>query len=58
MTWAVHNRRGCVAIALAFVIVLFGLLRGGRMGFSFFPNVEGNVVVASATFVPVRRPNG
>jgi multidrug efflux pump subunit AcrB len=40
-----------VAVALAFVIVLVGLLRGGRMGFSFFPNVEGNVVVATATFV-------
>ena len=51
VTWAVNNRFAIVAIALAFVIVLFGLLRGGRMGFSFFPNVEGNVVVASATFV-------
>ena len=51
VTWAVNNRFAIVAIALAFVIVLVGLLRGGRMGFSFFPNVEGNVVVASATFV-------
>jgi multidrug efflux pump subunit AcrB len=51
VTWAVDNRFAIVAIALAFVIVLFGLLRGGRMGFSFFPNVEGNVIVASATFV-------
>jgi len=51
VSWAVNNRFAVVAIALAFVIVLFGLLRGGRIGFSFFPNVEGNVVVASATFV-------
>ena len=51
VTWAVNNRFAIVAIALAFVIVLVGLLRGGRMGFAFFPNVEGNVVVASATFV-------
>ena len=51
VTWAVHNRVAVIAIALAFVIVLFGLLRGGRIGFAFFPNVEGNVVVASATFV-------
>ncbi|WP_078119423.1 efflux RND transporter permease subunit [Thiosocius teredinicola] len=51
VTWAVNNRFAIVAIALAFVIVLVGVLRGGRMGFSFFPNVEGNVVVASATFV-------
>jgi hypothetical protein len=33
-----------IAIALAFVIILVGLLRGGRMGFSFLPQrVEGNV---------------
>ncbi len=51
VTWAVDNRFAIVAIALAFAIVLVGLLRGGRMGFSFFPNVEGNVVVATATFV-------
>ena len=51
VTWAVNNRFAMVAIALAFVIVLFGLLRGGRIGFSFFPNVEGSVVVASVTFV-------
>jgi len=51
VTWAVHNRMAIVAIALAFVIILVGLLRGGRIGFSFFPNVEGNVVVATATFV-------
>lgn len=51
VTWAVNNRVAVLAIALAFVIVLFGLLRGGRMGFAFFPNVEGNVIVASVTFV-------
>lgn len=51
VTWAVNNRFAMMAIALAFVIVLFGLLRGGRMGFSFFPNLEGNVIVASVTFV-------
>ena len=51
VSWAVDNRFAIVAIALAFVIVLVGLLRGGRMGFSFFPNVEGNVIVASVTFV-------
>ena len=51
VTWAVNNRFALIAIALAFVIILIGLLRGGRMGFSFFPNVEGNVIVASVTFV-------
>jgi multidrug efflux pump subunit AcrB len=51
VTWAVNNRFAIIAIALACVIVLVGLLRGGRMGFSFFPNVEGNIVVASVTYV-------
>ena len=51
VTWAVNNRFAIVAIALACVIILLGLMRGGRIGFTFFPNVEGNVIVASATFV-------
>ncbi len=49
--WAVNNRFAILAIALAFLIILFGLLRGGRMGFAFFPNVEGRGLVASVTFV-------
>ncbi|MCB1803369.1 MAG: efflux RND transporter permease subunit, partial [Gammaproteobacteria bacterium] len=57
VTWAVNNRMAIVALALATVIVLFGLLRGGRMGFSFFPNVEGNIIVASATFVAGTPPD-
>jgi multidrug efflux pump subunit AcrB len=57
VTWAVNNRMAIVAIALAFVIVLIGLLKGGRMGFSFFPNVEGNVIMASANFVAGTPPD-
>lgn len=51
LTLALRNRLAVLAIALAFLVLLGGLLKGGRMGFSFFPNVEGNIVVASATFV-------
>ncbi len=57
VTWAVNNRMAIVAIALAAVIVLIGLLKGGRMGFSFFPNVEGNVIIASANFVAGTPPD-
>ena len=57
VTWAVNNRMAIVAIALASVIVLFGLLRGGRIGFSFFPNIEANMIVASATFVAGTPPD-
>lgn len=51
VTLAVNNRLSTIAVAFSFMIVIVGLFAGGRMGFSFFPNVEGNVVVASATFV-------
>jgi len=51
VTWAVNNRLSTVALAIAMLILLFGLIMGQRMGFSFFPNVPGNVVVASASFV-------
>ena len=57
VTAAVDNRLATVAAALATVILLFGLIAGGRMGFSFFPNVPGPIVVASATFVAGTPPD-
>jgi len=49
--WAIDNRLSTIAIALSSAILLAGLFMGGRLGFAFFPNVPGNVVVASASFV-------
>ena len=40
-----------IASALAALIMALGLLAGGRIGFTFFPTVEGNVIHASASFV-------
>ncbi|MEJ2575109.1 MAG: efflux RND transporter permease subunit [Gammaproteobacteria bacterium] len=54
---AVNNRLATLAIAVAFVILVVGLVKGGRLGFSFFPNVPGPVVVASATFVAGTPPD-
>jgi multidrug efflux pump subunit AcrB len=51
VTAAVSNKATVLAVALAFVIFVIGLAKGGRLGFSFFPNVEANILVASATFV-------
>ena len=48
---AVDNRLTTLAVAFATAILVFGLIAGGRLGFSFFPNVPGPMVVASATFV-------
>jgi multidrug efflux pump subunit AcrB len=49
--WAVSNRLSTLAIAFALLILLVGLIAGGRLGFAFFPNVPGSVLVASASFV-------
>lgn len=51
VTAAVHNPWTTVSAAFAAFILAFSLIKGGRIGFTFFPSVEGNVVVASATFV-------
>lgn len=40
-----------ITFALAALIMTIGLLAGGRIGFVFFPTVEGNVIHASASFV-------
>jgi multidrug efflux pump subunit AcrB len=51
VTLAVDYRGTTVAAALALMLLAMGLLAGGRIGFTFFPNVEGNVVIANAAFV-------
>lgn len=54
---AVDHRLATVAVAVGSVIFVAGLVMGGRLGFSFFPNVPGPVVVASATFVAGTPPD-
>ena len=49
--WTVEHRLTALAAACALLIVLVGLIAGGRLGFAFFPNVPGNILVASASFV-------
>ncbi len=51
VTAAVKNHWVTVASAIAAMIVCVGLLASGRLGFTFFPNIEGNIIVASASFV-------
>ncbi|MEM6405650.1 MAG: efflux RND transporter permease subunit [Pseudomonadota bacterium] len=51
ITWAVQHRLSTLAVAVGLLIVLVGLMLGGRIGFAFFPNVPGNMLVASASFV-------
>ena len=48
---AVRRPSVTLAFALASLILTVGLIAGGRLGFTFFPTVEGNVIYASASFV-------
>ena len=54
---ALSNRAATIAAALAAVIFVAGLMAGGRLGFTFFPNVEGNIIHASASFVSGTPPD-
>ena len=49
--WSVKNRRVTVSAAFAGMILVVGLVAGGRMGFSFFPQPEGATITANARFV-------
>ncbi len=40
-----------LSIAVALLILSFGLLAGGRIGFTFFPSPEGTVINANVGFV-------
>lgn len=49
--WAVGHSSITLAGAVAVLILAFGLMAGGRIGFTFFPSPEGTVVNAGANFV-------
>ncbi|HSP00898.1 MAG TPA: efflux RND transporter permease subunit, partial [Thioalkalivibrio sp.] len=49
--WAVGHSSITLAAAVALLILAFGLMASGRIGFTFFPSPEGTVVNASANFV-------
>ena len=51
IAWSVSNRGTVISAALASVIVVVGLLAGGRIGFSFFPQPEGTTITANVRFV-------
>ncbi len=47
---AVAHRGITLTGAVGTLILAFGLIAGGRLGFTFFPNVEGRLIFASVTF--------
>lgn len=48
---AISHRWSTLASTLALLILCAGLLAGGRISFNFFPQPEGTIVYASASFV-------
>jgi multidrug efflux pump subunit AcrB len=49
--WSLAHRAATLAGALASVILVAGLMAGGRIGFTFFPTPEPQVLYANALFV-------
>ncbi|MGI9343215.1 MAG: efflux RND transporter permease subunit [Gammaproteobacteria bacterium] len=49
--WSVENRGTVFSIALASMILIIGLLAGGRLNFAFFPQPEGTTITANVRFV-------
>jgi multidrug efflux pump subunit AcrB len=50
VTWSVTHRSITLTGALGILILAFGLVAGGRIGFTFFPNVEGRLLYATVAF--------
>lgn len=53
---ALNYRGTTLAVCLAALILSFGLLAGGRIGFHFFPTPDGTILYASASFVKGTSP--
>ena len=47
---ALTHRGTTVAAAVMMFIIAIGLVAGGRVGFTFFPNVDSKVIYANASF--------
>ena len=50
-TLAIGNRFTTVAAAIALLLIAVGLMAGGRIGFTFFPTPESQIIKANVTFV-------
>ncbi len=51
IAWAIQNRGISLSLAISLLLVCFGLLAGGRIGYSFFPSPESNIIYANVSFV-------
>ena len=51
VTAAIAYRSVTLAGVVAAMVLAVGLVAGGRVGFTFFPGIEGNILQANAAFV-------
>ena len=51
VTWTVANPATLISLALAALVLTFGLLAGGRLAFNFFPSPEGTMIHSNVSFV-------
>ncbi len=49
---ALRRRYTAIAIAIATLVIAIGLIAGGRVGFSFFPTPEADVIYGNVKLVP------
>ncbi|MBB71091.1 MAG: acriflavin resistance protein [Legionellales bacterium] len=53
---AIRNRSLTICIAVASLLLGFGLIAGGRVNFNFFPSPDGNMIKASVQFMAGSSP--
>ena len=51
LQWSAENRTFTISLGVASLIVTLGLIGGGRVGFSFFPQPDGTTLFANVQFV-------
>lgn len=51
MRWSIANRGTTVSLAFAGVVLVLGLLIGGRIGFTFFPQPDGTTLIGNVRFL-------
>ncbi|MCK5720893.1 MAG: efflux RND transporter permease subunit [Thiomargarita sp.] len=51
ITKTIEFRWTMIAVMLATMIIAVGLLKSGRMNFTFFPSPDGTIIVANANFM-------
>ena len=49
--WVLNNRISMMAMTFSLILLIIGLIAGGRLSFTFFPSPESNRINASVQFV-------